>query len=169
MSNKSGDFTFEAPNTTTMVANRGTNSFTGQTVNVHENAIMEKHANKSELIFRDVGYWSVSSLFGETQLQDVGNFNVDLTVDASKIHGTVQSNFPFLLKDVSIWSGSKLYKLGDLAAGEKIEVNKDLGTVMLMPISNPYANANYGSYECESNGSNNTTKASTLFIKSYVK
>lgn len=146
LSNKGGDFTFEAPNTTTMVAKRGTNSLTGQTANVHENAIMEKHATKSELIFRDVGYWSVSSLFGETQLQDVGNFNVDLTVDSSKIHGTVQSNFPFGLKDVSIWSGSKLYKLGDMAAGDKIEINKDLGTVMLMPISNPYASASYGTY-----------------------
>ena len=144
LSNKGGDFTFEAPISSTMVAQRGTNSLTGQTANVHENAIMEKHATNSELTFRDVGYWSVSSLLGETQVQDVGNFEVDLRVDSSKILGTVQNNFSFGLRDVSIWSGSKLYKLGDLAAGEKIEVNKDLGTVMLMPTSNPYANTNYG-------------------------
>ena len=146
LSNKGGDFTFEAPVSTTMVAQRGTNSFTGQTANVHENAIMEKHATNSELTFRDVGYWSVSSLFGETQVQDVGNFQVDLRVDSSKILGTVQNNFPFGLKDVAIWSGSKLYKLGDLAVGEKLEVDKDLGTVMLMPISNPYVNTNYGAF-----------------------
>lgn len=146
LSNKGGDFTFEAPVSTTMVAQRGTNSFTGQTANVHENAIMEKHATNSELTFRDVGYWSVSSLFGETQVQDVGNFKVDLRVDSSKILGTVQNNFPFGLKDVAIWSGSKLYKLGDLAVGEKLEVDKDLGTVMLMPISNPYVNTNYGAF-----------------------
>lgn len=146
LSNKGGDFTFEAPVSTTMVAQRGTNSFTGQTANVHENAIMEKHASNSELTFRDVGYWSVSSLFGETQVQDVGNFEVDLRVDSSKILGTVQNNFPFGLKDVAIWSGSKLYKLGDLAVGEKLEVDKDLGTVMLMPISNPYVNTNYGAF-----------------------
>ena len=146
LSNKGGDFTFEAPVSTTMVAQRGTNSFTGQTANVHENAIMEKHATNSELTFRDVGYWSVSSLFGETQVQDVGNFEVDLRVDSSKILGTVQNNFPFGLKDVAIWSGSKLYKLGDLAVGEKLEVDKDLGTVMLMPISNPYVNTNYGAF-----------------------
>ncbi|WP_427138459.1 hypothetical protein [Psychrobacillus psychrodurans] len=146
LSNKGGDFTFDAPVSTTMVAQRGTNSFTGQTANVHENAIMEKHATNSELTFRDVGYWSVSSLFGETQVQDVGNFEVDLRVDSSKILGTVQNNFPFGLKDVAIWSGSKLYKLGDLAVGEKLEVDKDLGTVMLMPISNPYVNTNYGAF-----------------------
>lgn len=146
LSNKSGDFTFEAPITTTMVAKRSTNSLTGQTANVYENAIMEKHATNSELTFRDVGYWSVSSLFGETQVQDVGNFGVNLRVDSSKILGTVQNNFPFGLKDVAIWSGSKLYKLGDLAAGEKLEVDKDLGTVMLMPTSNPYINTNYGAF-----------------------
>ena len=40
---------------------------------------MEKHATNSELTFRDVGYWSVSSFFGETQIQDVGKFEIDLT------------------------------------------------------------------------------------------
>ena len=146
LSNKGGDFTFEAPISTTMVAQRGTNSLTGQTANVHENAITEKHATNSELTFRDVGYWSVSSLLGETQVPEVGNFEVDLRVDSSKILGTVQNNFSFGLRDVSIWSGRKLYKLGDLAAGEKIEVNKDLGTVMLMPTSDPYASTTFGAF-----------------------
>ena len=146
LSNKGGDFTFEAPISTTMVAQRSTNSLTGQTGNVYENAIMEKHATNSELTFRDVGYWSVSSLFGETQVQDAGNFEIDLEVNSSKVLGTVQNNFSFGLKDVAIWSGSKLYKLGDLAAGEKKEVEKDLGTVMLMHTSNPYVNTNYGAY-----------------------
>lgn len=144
LSNKGGDFTFEAPISTTMVAQRTSNSFTGQSANVSENAIMEKHATNSDLTFRDVGYWSVSSLFGETHAQDVGNFELDLKVESSKIIGTVQNNFPFGLKDVAIWSGSKLYNLGDLAAGEEMNVDKDLGTVMLMPISNPYVNTNYG-------------------------
>ena len=85
-------------------------------------------------------------MFGETQVQDVGNFELDLSVDSSKLLGTVQNNFPFGLKDVSIWSGSKLHNIGDLAAGEKIEINQDLGTVMLLPISNPYINTNYGAF-----------------------
>ncbi|MDI2589604.1 hypothetical protein OR571_21490 [Psychrobacillus sp. NEAU-3TGS] len=144
LSNKSGDFTFEAPTTTTMVAKRNFNTFTGQSPNVHENAIMEKHASNSELTFRDVGYWSVSSLFGETQIPEVGNFDVDLRVEASQLTGTVQNNFPFVVKEVSVWSGSKLIPLGDLEPGEKLEVNKKLSSVMLMPISNPYINQNYG-------------------------
>lgn len=144
LSNKSGDFIFEAPATTTMVAKRNNNSFTGQTANVYENAIMEKFSSNSELTFRDVGYWSVSSLFGETQLQEVGNFDVNLQVEASKLSGTIQNNFPFAVKEVSVWSGSKLIKLGDLKPGEQLEVNKELGAVMLMPISDPYMNRNYG-------------------------
>lgn len=144
LSNTSGDFTFEAPSTTTMVAKRNNNSFTGQSPNVYENAIMEKHATSSELTFRDVGYWSVSSLFGETQIPEVGNFDVDLRVDASQLIGTVQNNFPFVVKEVSVWSGSKLIPLGDLEPGEKLEVNQKLSSVMLMPISNPYINRSYG-------------------------
>ncbi|TQR20167.1 hypothetical protein [Psychrobacillus vulpis] len=144
LSNKSGEFSFTAPSSTTMVAKREMNSFTGQTPNVHEETILEKHATNSDLTFRDVGYWSVSSFFGETQLQNVGNFDVDLRVEASKIIGTVKNNFPFALKEVSIWSGSKLIQLGDLQPGEQIEVNKDLGTVMLTPPTNPYMNTNFG-------------------------
>lgn len=144
LSNKSGDFTFEAPTTTTMIAKRNMDPFTGQKVNVYEDAIIEKHATKSDLTFRDVGYWSVSSLFGETQLQDVGNFDINLRVDAGTLLGTVKNNFPFHIKEVSVWSGSKLIKLGDLQPGEQMDVNKDLGTVMLMPISNPFINRNFG-------------------------
>ncbi|QFF98299.1 hypothetical protein PB01_05390 [Psychrobacillus glaciei] len=144
LSNKSGEFSFEAPSSTTMVAQRNTNSFTGQSPNIHEKAILEKHATNSELTFRDVAYWSVSSFLGDAHLQNVGNFTVDLRVEAGKIIGTVQNDFPFTLKDASIWSGSKLIKLGDLQPGEKIEVNKELGSVMLTPTSNPYINRNYG-------------------------
>ncbi|MEK4484937.1 hypothetical protein MHH81_04970 [Psychrobacillus sp. FSL H8-0484] len=144
LSNKSGEFSFVAPTSTTMVAQRNNNSFNGQNMNVHEEAIIEKHASNSELTFRDVGYWSVSNFFGDTHLKDVGNFEVDLRVDASKLIGTVKNNFPFALKEVSVWSGSKLIKLGDLQPGEQLEVNKDLGTVMLTPASNPYINRNYG-------------------------
>lgn len=144
LSNKSGEFAFAAPASTTMVAQKNMNSFTGRSENIHEDVILEKHATNSDLTFRNVGYWSVSSIYGDTQLPDVGNFDVKLRVEASKAIGTVQNNFPFSLKEVSIWSGSKLIKLGDLQPGEKIDVDKDLGSVMLTPTSNPYINRNYG-------------------------
>ncbi|MEI4771821.1 hypothetical protein WAX74_19565 [Psychrobacillus sp. FJAT-51614] len=144
LSNKSGEFTFTAPSSTTMIAQRTMNSFTGRSSKVHEEVILEKHATNNQLTFRDVGYWSVSTFFGNTQLQDVGNFGVDLSVESSKLIGTIQNNFPFALKEVSVWSGSKLIKLGDLQPGEKIDVNKELGNVMLTPTSNPYINRNFG-------------------------
>ena len=144
LSNKSGEFSFVAPKATTMVAERGYNSFSGQSLNVHENVILEKHATNSELTFRDVGYWSVSSFYGNTQLQDVGNFEVDLRVEASKLIGTVKNNFPFAIKEASVWSGSKLINIGDLQPGAQIEVNKEIGTAMLTPATNPYINSNIG-------------------------
>ncbi|WP_313891453.1 hypothetical protein [Psychrobacillus sp.] len=144
LSNRSGEFSFEAPVSTTMIAQRSTNSLTGQSANVYEDIMLEKHASNSELTFRDVGYWSVSSFYGETQLQDVGKMDVDIRVEASKAIGTIKNDFQFALKKVSIWSGSKLIELGDLQPGEKLDVNKELGSVMLLPTVNPYMNSGYG-------------------------
>ena len=141
LSNKGGEFAFTAPNTTSMVASRENNSFTGNTLNVHENVMLEKSASSSELTFRDLGYWSVSSFYGETFIPDVGKIDTDLRVEASKISGTITNHFPFKLKEVSIWSGSKLIELGDLEPGEQMKVNKDIGAIMLNPTSNPYINS----------------------------
>lgn len=144
LSNKGGKFAFTAPNTTSMVASREYNSFTGNALNVHEDVMLEKSASSSELTFRDLGYWSVSSFYGETYLPEVGKIDSNLRVEASKLTGTITNNFPFSLKEVSIWSGSKIIELGDLKPGEQMEVNKDIGSVMLIPTSNPYINSSGG-------------------------
>lgn len=140
LSNKGGEFSFTSPNSTSMVAQRNFNSFTGNTTNIHENVILEKSSNSSDLTFRDLGYWSVSSFYGETYIPNAGQLASDLKVEASKITGTLTNNFPFSLKEVSIWSGSKLIVLGDLKPGEQMQVDKDLGSVMLSPTSNPFIN-----------------------------
>lgn len=141
LSNKGGEFAFTSPTSTSMVANRAYNSFTGEVVNIHENVILEKSASSSELTFRDLGYWSVSSFYGETYIPKVGKIDSNLRVEASKLSGTITNSFPFKLKDVSIWSGSKLIELGDLEPGEQMEVNKEIGSIMLSPTSNPYINS----------------------------
>ncbi len=143
LSNKGGDFTFTAPSSTQMSAQRTYNGLTGSSGNIHENAIQEKSASASELTFRDVGYWTVSSLFGSTRIENVGSFDVDLRVEASKLIGTIKNDFGFTVKDAAIWSGTKLIKLGDIQPGEEISVNKELGTVMLTPTANPYINSNW--------------------------
>ncbi|MET0785256.1 MAG: hypothetical protein ABWY25_00935 [Paenisporosarcina sp.] len=135
LSNRSGNFTFESELGTTMVGSKRMNGLSGPTTSVQGMSILEEKANKTQLTVRDVGYWSVSSVLGESTIKDGGKFDIDLTVEKGIVRGTVKNEFPFALKDVSIWSGSKMIKLGNLDPNESIEVNESIGSAVLSPIS----------------------------------
>lgn len=135
LSNRSGNFTFEAEPGTSMVATKRMNGLSSPTNNVQSLSILEEHANKDQLTVRDVGYWSVSSILGESHIEDVGHFKIDLTVDSGIVRGSVKNEFPFSLKDVSIWSGTKMIQLGDLAPTESVQVNEKIGSALLLPIA----------------------------------
>ena len=148
LSNRSGNFTFESETGTSMVASKRTNAFSGGgTGNTQATSILEEQANKDQLTVRDVGYWSVSSVVGESHIQDVGKFAIDLTVESGNVRGTVKNEFPFALKDVAIWSGTKMIKLGDINPNESIEVAEPIGSALLLPIAmtNSSQNMGYGS------------------------
>ncbi|EPD51996.1 hypothetical protein MHH33_12390 [Paenisporosarcina sp. FSL H8-0542] len=135
LSNRSGNFTFEAENGTTMVASKRMNPFADNSGNVQAMSILNEQADKDQLTVRDVGYWSVSSVLGESNIQEVGQFAIDLTVEGGNVRGTVKNEFPFALKDVAIWSGTKMINLGDLESNESIEVNEPVGSALLVPIA----------------------------------
>ena len=145
LSNRSGDFTFESEEGTTMVASKRMNSFSGTSnANVQDMSILEEHANKDQLTIRNVGYWSVSSILGESLLKDAGKFVIDLTVERGIVRGTVSNEFPFALKDVAIWSGTKMIGLGDLGPNESFQVNEPIGGALLLPIGGPLNSQNMG-------------------------
>ena len=145
LSNRSGDFTFESEEGTTMVASKRMNSFSGTSnANVQDMSILEEHANKDQLTIRNVGYWSVSSILGESLLKDAGKFVIDLTVESGIVRGTVSNEFPFALKDVAIWSGTKMIGLGDLGPNESLQVNEPIGGALLLPIGSPLNSQNMG-------------------------
>lgn len=133
LSNRSGNFTFESKPGTSMVATRSMNSFNGMPGNVHDLSILSEQSNKDELTIRNVGYWSVSSILGESNIKNAGKIAVDLTVEGGSVHGTVKNEFPFALKDVAIWSGSKMIELGDLNPNESIQVEETIGSALLLP------------------------------------
>ncbi|MGB2993629.1 MAG: hypothetical protein WBB47_13430 [Paenisporosarcina sp.] len=144
LSNRSGDFTFESEEGTTMVSSRR-NSFSGNsTGSAMAMSILQEQANSDQLTVRDVGYWSVSSVLGESSIKDVGNFVIDLTVESGIVRGTVKNEFPFALKDVAIWSGTKMIELGDLGPNESIQVNEPIGSALLLPIGVPTSSQNMG-------------------------
>ncbi|WP_156137987.1 hypothetical protein [Sporosarcina sp. ZBG7A] len=147
LTDKSGNFTFSMQKPSTVTTNSSANSIFGTSLPSHDHAILEKGATEEVLSFRNLGFWNVASIYGKTELGDVGNFDTNLELEDKKLTGTITNNFPFSVKDVSILSGSKTIKLGSIMAGESLKVQEDVKVNVLGPRSsssygymNPVAN-----------------------------
>ncbi len=134
LSNKSGDFTFTAPAETTLSASLSNNDpFMSSQGTIHKHAIIEKDGMGSAMHLRNIGYWNVGTVYGETRVEKQGNYDIQLTITDKKLAGSVTNGFPFALTDVAIWSGTKLIPIGDLGPGETAQVNETLKTSTLLP------------------------------------
>ncbi len=142
LTNRSGDFVVNADKNTTAVALRNNNNFTGTMGALHESSYIKESANGSTLTLRDLSYWSVQSFGGKTAAQNIGKMDIDITLKNEKLTGTVKNNFPFALKDVTLISGVKEVKLGDIEANSTLQVDKELKTTVLQKPS-VYNNYNY--------------------------
>lgn len=130
LSNRGGDYQFTAPTSTTMTYSRN-EEFMQQSP--QKAAIVEPLAKGNSLTVRDMRYWSVGSVIGESYIEDTGNFDIQLAVENRNVTGSVQNNFPFALEEVSIWTGTRLIALGDLAPGEQLAVNAKIQSDLLAP------------------------------------
>lgn len=130
LSNRGGDYQFTAPASTSMTFSRS-EEFMQQSP--QKAAIVEPLAKGNSLTVRDMRYWSVGSIIGESYIEDAGNYGIQLAVENRRVSGTVKNNFPFALEDVSIWTGTRLIALGDLAPGEQLEVNAKIQSDLLAP------------------------------------
>ncbi|HBT72732.1 MAG TPA: hypothetical protein DEB37_10865 [Lysinibacillus sp.] len=142
LTNRSGDFVVNADQNTTAIALRNYNNFTGTMGALHESSYIKENANGSTLTLRDLSYWSVQSFGGKTSAQNMGKMDIDITLKNEKLTGTVKNNFPFTLKDVTLISGVKEVKLGDIEANGTLQVNKELKTTVLQKPS-IFNNYNY--------------------------
>ena len=142
LTNRSGDFVVNADQKTTAVALRNYNNFTGTMGPLHESSYIKENASGSTLTLRDLSYWSVQSFGGKTSAQNIGKMDIDITLKNEKLTGTVKNNFPFALKDVTLISGVKEVKLGDIEANGTLQVNKELKTTVLQKPS-IFNNYNY--------------------------
>lgn len=131
LTNRSGDFVVNADKNTTAVAMRNNNNFTGTVGDLHESSYIKENANGSTLALRDLNYWSVQSFGGKTSAQNIGKMDVDITLKNERLTGTVKNNFPFALKDVTLISGVKEVKLGDIEANGTLQVDKEMKTTVL--------------------------------------
>lgn len=137
LTNKADDFVFSATKETTLSTYTpysmglfGSSSMGG---NSHKRAILERSASGSNLHLRDIGYWDVATVYGQTTLEEVGNFDINLTVKDKQLTGEITNNFPFPVNDIAIWSGTSRIKIGDLGPGETLKVNEPLKTSTLVP------------------------------------
>lgn len=128
LSNKGGDYQFTAPAATTM-SYRMNSQFMEE--NPQQSAILEKQATQNQMTLRDMRYWSVASVIGQSYIDNVGNFDIQLAVEDKTVSGTIKNNFPFALEDVSIWTGTRLLALGNLNPGEELEVNETIQSNIL--------------------------------------
>lgn len=131
-----------ADKATTALAFRNNYNLSGAAGSLHESSYIKEHANGSTLTLRDLSYWSVQSFGGKTAAQNIGKMDVDITLKDEKLSGTVKNNFPFALKDVTVISGTKEVKLGDIEPNATLTVDKEMKTTVLQKPSN-FNNYNY--------------------------
>ena len=136
LTNRSGDFVVNADKNTSAVALRNSNSFPGTMENLHEVSYIKENANGSTLTLRDLSYWSVQSFAGKSAPQNIGKMDIDITLKNEKLSGTIKNNFPFALKDVTLISGIKEVKLGDIEANGTLKVDTELKATVLQKPSN---------------------------------
>lgn len=131
LTNRSGDFVVNADKDTSALALRNSNNFAGTREDLHEISYVKENANGSTLTLRDLSYWSVQSFAGKTSAQNIGKMDIDITLKNEKLTGTIKNNFPFALKDVTLLSGIKEVKLGDIEANGTLKVDEELKSTVL--------------------------------------
>lgn len=132
LSNRGGDYRFTAPSSTTL--NYRLKPQMAEEM-PHQAAILERQAVGNSMTLRDMRYWSVASVMGESYIENTGSFDVRLNVANRNIAGTITNNFPFTVEDVSVWTGTRLIALGNLAPGQQLQVEEKINSDLLAPAS----------------------------------
>lgn len=134
LTNRGGDFTFDTDANTTVVGAKK-DDLNISTGNLHEQSYVKQHATGSTITLKNLNYWSVQSVVGQTNIEDAGKLDIQLTLENGKLQGTIDNNFPFALKDVTVVSGFRHYSLGEIEANGTLKVSEDIKTKVLPGVS----------------------------------
>lgn len=134
LTNRGGDFTFDTDANTTVVGAKK-DDLNISTGNLHEQSYVKQHATGSTITLKNLNYWSVQSVVGQTTIEDAGKLDIQLTLENGKLQGTIDNNFPFALKDVTVVSGFRHYSLGEIEANGTLKVSEDIKTKVLPGVS----------------------------------
>lgn len=140
LSNRSGDFDYQVPNGTTAIAAGSTDL---NAVSLHLNSYLKETAEGKALTLRDMNYWSVQSIIGETTIEAGGKLLTDLKIENLKLTGTITNELPVDLHELQVLTGSEVIEIGAVKAGETIAVDIALKKQFM---SQPYNQTNYYGY-----------------------
>ncbi len=141
LTNRGGDFTFQLDENTSAVSLRKDSYNTANIL--HEKSYVDHYAEGASITLKNLNYWSVQSIIGESKVPNAGNLDIQLAVNNNNLEGSITNHFPFELKDLAIWSGQQEFKLGHIGAGETINVSQQIKSVLLVPPTS--YNYGYGS------------------------
>ena len=145
LTNSSGDYTFNMDENTSAVSSNSSTNYL-ESGNLHKKSYVKETASGKKIVLKDLNYWSVNSISGETLINDFGNITSNLKFENEQLTGTITSTLPVDLRGVKILSGTESIELPDLPAGETIEIDITVkAKTMAAPYSSNYVyNSNFG-------------------------
>ncbi|UAC49375.1 hypothetical protein K6959_05875 [Bacillus aquiflavi] len=94
-------------------------------------SMLEETGTERMTIFPNVEYWSTRTVYGKAQKQDVGHFEVDLTIEEGALVGTIKNNLPFDFENIYALVGKEKYELGNVIQGGTLHVRERLNQKIL--------------------------------------
>jgi hypothetical protein len=118
---RGGDYEIELPKAARTIAGNTNQGFgsNGQLSGISDQHI-RLDAERTRIGWSDVPYWSVRKAWIQNdELEPLGKFDVNLTVDSNGIKGEITNSTKSDLSDVHILINRNVYSVGELKAGEK--------------------------------------------------
>lgn len=132
LTNRGGDFTFQLVEGTTALPYRNYNANSNT---LHKKAFVKENEDGSFIQLKNLNYWSVESFIGESQISNIGKLDIQLSTENNMLIGKITNHFPFELKDLAVWTGASELALGNIKAGETIDVSLKISDGLLLPPS----------------------------------
>jgi hypothetical protein len=98
----------------------------------------------AQIQFDNVNIWTMKTFKMDTQRVDFGSIEADLYYEMGKIQGTIENKTPYPLEDFVVYTENAYTKVGNIAAGEKKNVELSLS---LQPQGSYYRNSYYDMIE----------------------
>ncbi|WP_339146394.1 MULTISPECIES: hypothetical protein [unclassified Sutcliffiella] len=89
-------------------------------------AFINSTSKGTNITFNDVEYWSTRTSLGNVSDMQVGKIEYEVSVNNGKVSGMVSNQMKYELKDAFLLSGRNAEPLGDIKAGETINVEYEL-------------------------------------------